>query len=128
MSGALQIPQEAREVVAIRDGHYCARCGRSITNAPASVHHRYLRGLGGSRDPRVNDYRNLVRLCGSGTTGCHGHVHAHPAQSREHGWIIRSLDDLDTPMRTKFGSRIELSADGTRRDTWPFDDPILPLG
>lgn len=125
MTKALQIPTDLRELVAIRDGHYCARCGRSITNYPHSVHHRFARGMGGSRDPRVNDPRNLIRVCGTGTTGCHGHIHSRPTQSREHGWIVSDLGELATPMRSKYGSRITLFEDGRREDIWPFDD-VLP--
>jgi 5-methylcytosine-specific restriction endonuclease McrA len=34
------IPNNMRELVAIRDGHRCARCNVSILNQPSSVHHR----------------------------------------------------------------------------------------
>lgn len=124
MSAALQIPQRARETVAVRDGHYCARCGVSIVDRTSSVHHRLARSVGGSTDPRINDLRNLIQLCGSGITGCHGFVHSHPKMSWEHGWIIRSFDELDRPMRSMYGSRIVLTEDGERDDIWPFDDVL----
>lgn len=126
MSKALQIPPAVRLLVAERDGHYCARCGTSVVNVPSSVHHRYLRGMGGSRDQRINDPRNLVQMCGSGTTECHGWAHHNRTDARDAGWIIRSLDLLDEPMRTVFGTRVTLTADGDREDFWPFDD-VLPI-
>lgn len=119
MSG---IPTKVRELVWTRDGASCARCGISILNRPSSIHHRKPRGMGGTRDPRINDPRNLVRLCGSGVTGCHGRIESNRTAAMEKGWLIRSLDDLDRPLITPLGTRIELRADGTREDTWPWDD------
>lgn len=36
---------------------------------------------------------NGIGLCGSGTTGCHGWVHAHPAESYRLGYLVHSWDD-----------------------------------
>lgn len=47
-------------------------------------HHRKLRIQGGT-----DDRDNTLDLCGSGTIGCHGYVHHHPAESYERGWLIR---------------------------------------
>lgn len=33
---------------------------------------------------------NLLDLCGSGTTGCHGWVTEHPALARDYGWSVLS--------------------------------------
>lgn len=69
-----------------RDGGRCFRCGKPVgPHWPGySFHHRQSRSQG------VNTPDNLILLCGSGTTGCHGWVHAHPAESREdgNGWIV----------------------------------------
>ena len=108
------IPNNMRELVAIRDGHRCARCNVSILNQPSSVHHRKPRGMGGTKDPRANDPRNLIRLCGTGTTGCHGWVESNRHEARSTGWLIQSYDGLDLPMITTTGDRIELRIDGTR--------------
>lgn len=32
-------------------------------------------------------------LCGSGTTGCHGWVHGHPAEAYRLGWLVHSWHD-----------------------------------
>lgn len=53
-------------------------CEQWATNA----HHVVLRSRGG------DDGRTLP-VCGSGTTGCHGWIHAHPAEALERGLIER---------------------------------------
>lgn len=35
---------------------------------------------------------NLLDSCGSGTTGCHGYLHAHPEEAREHGWFVSAFN------------------------------------
>lgn len=122
---SLQIPTGVRALVLSRDSGYCARCGVNVSNVPSAVHHRRSKGMGGSRDHRINDPRNLVLVCGRGNepTGCHGQIHSNAVQAREDGWTLRSLDDLDQPMRTVLGSGLLLLEDGTRQDYWPADDP-----
>ena len=52
-------------------------------------HHRKLRSQGGTDDPS-----NVIEaVCGSGTTGCHGWIHDHPATSYANGWLVKSWDD-----------------------------------
>lgn len=122
---ALQIPQRVRELVYTRDGHDCARCARSIVNYPSSIHHRFPRRMGGTTDLRINDPRNLVRICGSGVSGCHGWVESHRAQARDEGWLLPSLDDLTVPLLTVWGGLIRLLADGTRVDEWAMPEGVL---
>lgn len=49
----------------------CAVCGRLATNR----HHVVPKGMGGC-SAEVEDRIPKIELCGSGTTGCHGDVHA----------------------------------------------------
>ena len=78
-----------RRIVIERASRRCERCGRYIRDGQrASVHHRLLRSQGGKDSPE-----NCVLLCGSGTTGCHGWVHANPAAAQEQGFIVRSHED-----------------------------------
>ena len=44
--------------------------------------------MGGSREASINDPANLLTLCGSGTTQCHGFVESHPGWSRDHGYSV----------------------------------------
>ena len=39
---------------------------------------------------------NGLDACGSGTTGCHGYIHANQAEAVEKGWTVRSWDDPHT--------------------------------
>jgi hypothetical protein len=36
---------------------------------------------------------NGLYVCGSGTTGCHGYIHAHPTESYEWGWSVKQAND-----------------------------------
>ena len=84
-------------IVMERDGGRCFRCGAFLHSAwPGySCHHRRLRSGGGTDTPE-----NRIMLCGSGTTACHGWVHAHPSVARAHGWLASryGLDPGDTPV------------------------------
>lgn len=80
------------ELVWVRDGGRCARCGtglhRENRGMSWSVHHRRPRGMGGSGGAWVNEAANLILLCGSGVTGCHSWVETHRAEARDLGWLI----------------------------------------
>ena len=64
-----------------RDQWRCVRCGKFVLG-DYSVHHRILGDRANMRAA------NLLTLCGSGTTGCHGWVHANPKQARADGYIV----------------------------------------
>lgn len=89
-----RIMADARSVVRVRDGHRCQMCGRSIVNVESSIHHRINKGNGGSA---LYDRPSLlIRLCGSGTTLCHGWVTEHPKLAGETGWLLpRNNPDID---------------------------------
>lgn len=82
----------ANGVVWERDEGRCVRCGAALSASwPGySHHHRQSRSVGPDRPD------NLIMLCGSGTTGCHGYIHGHPAEARANGWIIsKYVEDED---------------------------------
>lgn len=81
-----------RAAVAERSQGRCEACG---LNRSDGVHHRQPRSAGGTWSPA-----NLLALCGSGTTGCHGRVEAHrdpisgePADTYALGLHVRRGDD-----------------------------------
>lgn len=100
--------RKVRALVLARDGFACVRCGRSVIGIRASVHHRKRRSQGGANTPD-----NLAVMCGTGTTGCHGWVHAHPNWARDAGWLVRSGDDpAQVPMLATSGLLTWLAPDG----------------
>jgi hypothetical protein len=46
--------------------------------------------MGGTRRVDINGRANLVTLCGSGTTGCHGWVETNREASYALGWLVPS--------------------------------------
>lgn len=50
--------------------------------------------MGGSPLPWVNLAANLIVLCGSGVTGCHGWVESNRDKAYEQGWLIRRHGSL----------------------------------
>lgn len=79
-----------RAVCAWREQRRCARCGKQLDGIPASLHHRRLRS---HPFAGLHEVSNLIWLCGTGTTGCHGWVHAHPSLAEEHGYIVHAWED-----------------------------------
>lgn len=49
--------------------------------------------MGGTRRRESNGPANLVLVHGSGTTGCHGWIEAHPREAERRGFRLRQLAD-----------------------------------
>jgi hypothetical protein len=90
------IPRKVRAAVLARDNEACVCCGQNVTYIPYSIHHRKPRQMGGTNDPRINGMANLLTLCGTGTTGCHGYIESHRDEARETGYLLRSVEDAPT--------------------------------
>ena len=95
-----------RDLVLDRDQGCCVRCGVEVYDPDTdrlfrmySLQHRAPRGMGGTKNPVINSPVNLVTLCGSGTTGCHGWVETHREEARVYGWAVsRHQDPAVVPM------------------------------
>jgi len=90
---------ELAATVWARDLFCCVSCGKfiheqSIRGVDFSIHHRVL---GNTADRR---WSNLILLCGSGTTGCHGWAHCEDrAGAEELGYIVRhGFSTLERPV------------------------------
>jgi hypothetical protein len=88
-----------RDLVKLRDDWHCAKCGRVIFETSEwSIHHRRNRGSGGTSRPELNRPSNLLLVCGSATTLCHGEL----TQNRDRhafltaGWVV-SLNSRQDP-------------------------------
>lgn len=94
-----------RANVVVREDGRCFRCGKQVAIyegetyhdlpvvkrvAEFSIHHRKPRGMGGSNSLDINIFPNLILLCGTGTTGCHGWVESHREQAYKEGLLIHS--------------------------------------
>jgi hypothetical protein len=84
------------DVVWERDLSRCFRCQRGLHRGQGgySIHHRRPRGMGGSRDPRLNEPANLILLCGSGVDGCHGWVEQNRDMARQLGFLVPLVGSL----------------------------------
>lgn len=69
--------------------------------------------MGGSSRSSTRSAANGIVLCGSGTTGCHGHVESHRDEARDHGWIVKQHEEpCDVPV-TRLGFKYRLDEDGS---------------
>lgn len=101
----MSIPAKIRAALHERAGSRCEICSKPANNA----HHRRNQSQGG---PDV--LSNLMLLCGSGTTGCHGRVTMHPKWAADNGYTIRGrvASPESVPVWIR-GERCQLADDGT---------------
>lgn len=104
-----------------RAGRRCELCGGPLSGlAGWSKHHRRPRGMGGTRVSWVNDVTNLLLLCGSGTTGCHGRVESHREAAYEAGWLLRSGEHpAEVPVLIHARGVVYLTPDGDYQEGSP---------
>lgn len=106
---------KTRILILERDNYCCIRCGRNIAGRDYSIHHRLPRGQGGSNSPQ-----NLMTICGSGTTGCHGWIESRRAISYETGDLVRRRHDPATvPVCVHARGVVYLRPDGTYAEEAP---------
>lgn len=94
----------------------CERCGRDLEGCWSgwSYHHRRIKGMGGDRRPETQEAANIVLLCGSGTTACHGRVHSEVAEAREEGWLVsRQMYPAQVVVRLALHGPALLADDGS---------------
>jgi len=89
-----------RHLVIARDLCRCVRCGISVCDPETftpwhqfSLQHRRARGAGGSKNPLTNSPVNLIVLCGTGTTECHGWVESHRIKAQHLGFAVAQWQD-----------------------------------
>jgi hypothetical protein len=87
------------EAVLERGQYCCEICSAAVGDRRGvdwSIHHRRPRQMGGTRWAGINLPSNLMLVCGSGTTGCHGVVESHRAGAVAAGWLVLSRTDPAT--------------------------------
>jgi len=61
--------------------------------------------MGGSKNELLHLPANLIALCGSGTTGCHGWVESNRTKAREMGLLIQNVESAEEiPFQDKKGN------------------------
>lgn len=100
---------ECRRIVADRAGDTCeVRLAGVCQGRASNMHHRRKHG----RDWTPS---NVLHVCGSGTTGCHGWIEHHPDLARELGlWVDSTGDPAATPAT--------LWPETLWRDRWLLDE------
>ena len=112
---------KVRSAVEGRDGNTCCLCGTPVARDDDSIHHRIPRGRGGSNTPD-----NLLLLCGSGTTGCHGHVESHRAEAYERGYLVRTgHEPMNEPVLLHDRTWVYLTPGGKRIPAEAASQPQL---
>jgi hypothetical protein len=107
-----------RGLVFARAGGRCERCGAGFN---LSYHHRLKRSQGGDWVPQ-----NIVLVCGSGTTGCHGWIEHNPDRAGRDGWHVRPWEDPeDIPIKLHRSEWYVLTPDGEAVDSEPREEDYL---
>lgn len=114
------IPPFMAKAVWRRDEGTCQRCGIQQTwerrGEPAggwSIQHRKKRSQGGP-----HQMSNLIVLCGTGTTGCHGWVEGHPTEANRMGWGVAGWVHptvIHTAFVNAYDGLVHITDDGQRR-------------
>lgn len=113
---------EIREAVTVRSDGTCEACNRA---APMSIHHRMPRKMGGTNNLWINSVENLLALCGSGVTGCHGRIESNRADSYDRGLLLRSgMFPWLTPFMDDDRKWWLNTESGKRELTFPFDPNV----
>jgi hypothetical protein len=99
--------------------------GRLPAEREATVHHRQLRGSGGTRDPDVHSLERLLLCCGGrlgGVLGCHGRIHAERRWAEGRGLIVpRPADPATVPVVLWSGRQVLLLPGATEYGRPPGD-------
>lgn len=81
-----------------------------LSREQVSVHHRRPRGAGGTTRTGTHSLANLLLVCGTGTTGCHGWIEHHRAAAEARGLLVRHglADPAETVVVLPGGRRVRL--------------------
>jgi hypothetical protein len=103
---------KVRQLVLARAGERCEVCGVDLP-VLYSIHHRRPRRMGGTRRPDTNQPQNLMAVCGSGVTGCHGRIESDRAWAVTRGYLLPDTADPATVPVRLTRAVVLLCADGT---------------
>lgn len=85
--------EQTINVVLVRDGWCCVRCGENVHPYPYQIHHRRPRGMGGTSLSAGNYPSNLLTLC----LPCHAYIESNRREAYSKGWLVgRHVADPST--------------------------------
>lgn len=96
----------------VRAGGRCEMCGGGLTG-PWSRHHRLPRRMGGSKRPDINGLANLLLICGTATTGCHGRIESRRTWAYVNGYLLAAEQSPALVPVLYRGHLTYLAGDGT---------------
>jgi hypothetical protein len=121
-----RVPLDVLRQLIRRSEGRCERCWTPVCDDETdldwrgllwSVQHRKPAGMGGTKSPMFNSPANVVLLCGSGTTKCHGWVEQHRLASLIAGWLVSQYaDPAEVPVLIGGGRRVLLAVDWSYAD------------
>jgi 5-methylcytosine-specific restriction protein A len=110
---------KTRGLVMARDGGRCRRCGA----IGEQIHHRLPRGMGGTRDKKINSPANLVVLC----AGCHREIESDRLDAYDTGWLVRrGFNPAEQYVIDASGRMLMLLDSGVVVTDPPIDPHFLP--
>ncbi len=118
----------------LRSGGRCEVTGiRLDSGVPWSCQHRRSRNTGGSRDPEIDSWANLLVVSGDGTSGAHGWIESHNTEASRLGWAVPTNGTArpeDVPVVLFSGRRVLLSPDApvylpTPGPSYEMDLPLV---
>lgn len=113
---------DMKQRILSRANFMCELCHGSLSTM--SLHHRRPRGMGGSKSSWIHDPENLLAICGTGTTGCHGKVESFRERAYEFGWLVHyGVMPHGVPFVDLRGHWWLLHKDQKLEVTLPFDYP-----
>jgi hypothetical protein len=72
--------------------------------------------MGGSKNQELHKSANLIVLCGTGTSGCHGWVESNRDKARELGYLIQKVESAgEIPFQDNNGLWWYLDNNGGKR-------------
>jgi hypothetical protein len=90
--------EEVQALLLARSGGYCeARTPHcyaprgvllGLSRDQVSIHHRQPRGAGGTSNTATHSLANLMLICGTGVTGCHGWIESNRACAEQLGLLV----------------------------------------
>lgn len=119
----MSITPATRRALKERAMHCCEVCGQHGAN---NAHHRINQSQGGP-----DTLGNLMLVCGSGTTGCHGRITTSPHWAKRQGYTVPgTFNPCEIPLArwSRFTGHVEVVLIDDQGGITPCDHRTAGLG